>query len=414
MTDVVTRAEEAVIASLLVDPNLVPQVASSLSPESFRSRLLARAMRAMKEMSREGRRIDVLTLADRGVDLHEMDVLTASRGDALDEYIGIINDAAFRRRVLGHLDTVRLEAESGTSREGILSSLTSFQQAVALEASSDNIYSHEKATETYRTILEERKRKGVGLPYGIPALDRFLQPAHGGDMVVVAARPSVGKTALAEHIADSWAWESDLPVVFISIEMSLGQLMDRAVSRAGGIPNSHIVRGIMTEEEEARADITIADRQAVNLWYVDNPYSTTDSMRAAAAEVALTAGGIRGFVLDYIQLLKDAGEAETQRITRVSRNVKALAREYDAPILALSQLNRQSEYRDDPHPRLADIRESGAIEQDADVVLGLYRDRHGDDGYMDIDILKNRQGPSGVRVTVPFNGDTVSFEVEDG
>jgi replicative DNA helicase len=414
MTKVETRAEEAVIASLLLDPGLVPLVGASLNPDDFRSRLLGDALREMMEMTREGRRIDILTLANRGVDLaNELDVLGAARGDALDEYITIIADAAFRRRVVGHLDTIRLSAEGRESRESILGSLAKFQQQVALEAAGDDIYSHEKATQEYARILEQRKTQGVGLPYGIPALDRFVQPAHGGDMVVVAARPSVGKTALAEHIADSWAWESDLPVVFISIEMSLGQLMDRAVSRSGGIPSSNIVRGIMTPEEEARAQVTLEERKSVNLWYVDNPYSTTDTVRAAAAEVALAAGGIRGFVIDYLQLLKDAGDQETQRITRVSRNVKALAREYNAPVLALSQLNRQSEYRDDKHPKLADIRESGAIEQDADVVLGLYRDRENHDDYMDIDILKNRQGPSNMRVTVPFDGDTVSFEVEE-
>lgn len=169
----------------------------------------------------------------------------------------------------------------------------------------------------------------------------------------------------------------------------------------------------MTADEEVLARETVEARRGVNIWYVDNPYATTDAVRAAAARVALERGGLRAIVIDYLQLLKDAGDQEVQRITRISRNVKALGREFDCPMLVLSQLNRGPEHRDDHHPRLSDIRESGAVEQDADVVLGLYRDRalekEFDDSPMDIDILKNRQGPSGVRFTIPFNGDTVSF-----
>ena len=262
--------------------------------------------------------------------------------------------------------------------------------------------------------MAERDTRGVGLPYGIPHLDRFLQPAHGGDMVVVAARPSVGKTVLAEHIADAWAFESDLPVLFVSVEMSLGQLMDRAVSRWGGVPSSRIVRGIIDQSDRERIAGALEARQAVNLWYVDNPYAKTDTIRAAAAEVSMQAGGIRAIIVDYMQLLKDSGDNDNQRIGRVSRNLKALAREYDCPMLVLSQLNRQSEYRDDGHPKLSDIRDSGAVEQDADVVLGLYRDK--DDPQLshelDITILKNRQGPL-ARVTVPFDGDHVRINTDD-
>ena len=226
----------------------------------------------------------------------------------------------------------------------------------------------------------------------------------------------MGKTTLAEHIADSWAYESDLPVLFISIEMSLGQLMDRAVSRWGGVPASHIVRGVLSPDDEARIGVALEARKSVNLWYVDNPYANTDTVRSAAAEVSIVAGGIRAIIVDYLQLLKDAGENDNQRIGRISRNVKALAREYDCPVLVLSQLNRQAEYRDDPHPRLSDIRDSGAVEQDADVVLGLYRNRSLDDpmagGELDIDILKNRQGPL-ARISVEFEGDFVRINGED-
>jgi replicative DNA helicase len=232
----------------------------------------------------------------------------------------------------------------------------------------------------------------------------------------MAARPSVGKTAFAETIADHWATGDGFPVLFASIEMSLSQLMDRAVSRTAGIPAQHLVRGTLSADEEVLAAETVERRKAVKIWYYDDGYATTETLRAQAARCAMVNGGIRGIVVDYLQILKDAGDQEVQRVTKISRNIKALAREYDCPVLALSQLNRQSEYRPDPHPRLADIRESGAIEQDADVVLGLYRDRAMEDSFdgsdLEVDILKNRQGPSQMRVVIPFHGETVSFERE--
>lgn len=405
------NAEQALIANLLVEPAHIAQVAAELEPSDFGDREMRGAYETMVRLTQEGKRVDAVTLKYEGHDLR--DIVLDTGGNAIEDYIDIIQEQAFRRTVATSLEGVESLLRRRASRTDILGALADLQHEVARESSDDSTYDQERAVDAYKKILHERKTKGVGLPYGIPHLDRFLQPAHGGDMVVVAARPSIGKTVLAEHVADAWAFESDLPVLFISIEMSLGQLMDRAVSRWGGIPSSKIVRGLVDQNDEERIKATLEARQAVNLWYVDNPYSKTDTIRAAAAEVAMQAGGIRGIIVDYLQLLKDGGENDNQRIGRISRSLKALAREYDAPMLVLSQLNRQSEYRDDPHPRLSDIRDSGAVEQDADVVLGLYRDKDNPsrDGDLDISILKNRQGPL-ARVTVPFDGEHVRLSVD--
>lgn len=407
-------AEEAVIASLLIDPGQVALVAGKLVPEDFATEVYREAFIAMERMSREHRAIDHITLSAVGVDLPDtLDILSATRGGGIEDHIRLIKEATFRREVFAQASRIAQQADYGAPSTDILAEMQKLSHAAAQGGTDNRLLSAERASDLYLQEMEKRKTRGVGLRYGIESLDAIIQPAHGGDMVVVAARPSIGKTALAETIVDNWADGSELPVLFVSIEMSLAQLLDRAVSRRAGIPSAHIVRGDMTADEEVLARETVEARRSVNIWYVDNPYATTDAVRAAAARVALERGGLRAIAIDYLQLLKDAGDQEVQRITRVSRNVKALAREFDCPVLVLSQLNRNAEYRDDPHPRLADIRESGAVEQDADVVLGLYRDRameaEFDDSPMDIDILKNRQGPSGVRITVPFNGDTVSF-----
>jgi len=410
-----TQAEEAVIASLLVDPSQVAVTAGALTSEDFGDRNLGAVFAAMVSLSRDHRTIDAITLAAEGVTLPSLDIITASRGAGLNEHIALVRDSAFRRQVHTQATRVMAQAENGATNVEILASLQQFNTSVH-KGGDSQLISTERAADQYLTSLAKRKTQGVGLSYGIKTLDQFIQPAHGGDMVVIAARPSVGKTAFAETIADHWASGDGYPVLFASIEMSLSQLMDRAVSRTAGIPAQHLVRGTLSADEEVLAAETAEKRKSVKIWYYDDGYATTETLRAQAARCAMVNGGLRGIVVDYIQILKDSGDQEVQRVTKISRNIKALAREYDCPVLALSQLNRQSEYRDDPHPRLADIRESGAIEQDADVVLGLYRDRAMEDGFdgsdLEVDVLKNRQGPSQMRVVIPFHGETVSFEKE--
>jgi replicative DNA helicase len=410
------RAEEAVIAALLVDPTQVALISGKLQPEDFGVDVYRDAFDVMVRYSREHRTIDKITLAAAGVELPDtLDILSATRGGGIHDHVALVRDSAFRREVFSQAQRIAEMSEVGADQAAILGEMAKLTQSAAHGGVDNRLISSDKAVEVYFAEMQRRKTQGVGLRYGISKLDAVLQPAHGGDMVVIAARPSVGKTALAESIVDHWGFESDLPVLFVSIEMSLAQLLDRAVSRWGGIPSSHIVRGILTPEEEALARETIEARRSVNIWYVDNPYATTATVRSAAARVSLEKGGLRGIVIDYLQLLKDPGDQEVQRVTKISRNVKALAREFDCPVIALSQLSRAVESREDPHPKLYDIRESGAIEQDADVVMGLYRNRDMDygDSEVDIDILKNRQGPSGVRVVVSFHGDTVSFDTEE-
>jgi replicative DNA helicase len=403
--------EAALLSSFLVEPGEIAQVAAVLSPDDFEGREYARVYEGMLELVRDGKRVDAVTLRAKGLEVGDLALVHPGRASL--DYAEIIREGKFRRDVTRHLEDVRLLTDGGRPREDILQRLSLMSMSLSDGRGDGSMYDGARAVAAYGAIRRERALHGVGLPYGIASLDRWLQPAHGGDMVVIAARPSIGKTILAEHVADHWAFESDYPVMFVSIEMSLGQLMDRAVARWGGIPSSHIVRGVLTQDEEHQVEIALEARKLVNLWYVDNPYSTTHSIANAAAEITMQAGGIRGIIVDYLQLVKDKGDNDNQRIGHISRDLKALARKFDCPMLVLSQLNRQSEYRPDPHPRLSDIRDSGAVEQDADVVLGLYRDRQAsDDGLLEIEILKNRQGPL-AEVNVEFDGTHVRLNTEE-
>lgn len=405
-----SQAERGIVGALIVDPSRIAEVSRELDPGDFGTRKYREAYEAMLELVRTGKKVDVINLRYAGVDAMDMGL---SDGTAIEDYIELVKVESFRRLVGRHIDIINESIDDGGSKADIMSHLGALSHEISLENRDDRTFTAESAVESYRNIRELRKTQGVGLGYGIPQLDRFLQPAHGGDLIIVAARPSVGKTIVAEHVADAWSFEADLPVLFFSIEMSLGQLMDRAVSRWGGVPSSDIVRGVLSQDQDHKVELALEARQSVNIWYVDNPYATTDTVRAAAAEVSMQAGGLRGIVIDYLQLLKDKGENDNQRVSKISRYLKALAREYDCPVMVLSQLSRKPEYRDDRHPVLSDLRDSGAIEQDADVVLGLYRDRDLDieDTQMDIEILKNRQGPL-ARVAVEFDGPHVRLVTE--
>jgi replicative DNA helicase len=220
----------------------------------------------------------------------------------------------------------------------------------------------------------------------------------------VAARPGIGKTTFAEHVAVNWSEHG--PVLFASLEMSLTQLMDRNVSRRSRIPTQRVIRAQMSSEEKELARDTVDSIRAQQVWYLDDGRTTTATLRAAAAKVKLLSG-LSAIVVDYIQLMADPGDNDNQRVGKISRNLKSIAREFDVPLMALSQLNRGSENREDRKPRLSDLRDSGAIEQDADVVLGLYRPRL-DSNDLDISLLKVRQGHTG-EVRLYFDSDIVAL-----
>lgn len=400
------EAEGVLVARLLLEPHLLTDIVNKVAPEDFYVEDYRDAFKAMNILSESGRGVDVLSIAQvagRRIEI-PLELITVGHQGDIAEYANTIRQTAFYRRIMRFGEKiVNLGAQQD---EQIVAKIHDDLGGLVRGFEEGTLISPNAAVDSYFETLNARSLGLIpGLPYGISALDRIIQPAGPGDMIIIAARPSIGKTALAENVADNWSRESQFPILFVSREMSKEQLMDRAASRDSGVPAQRIIRNEMNDEEVAAVREAMEHRRNGNLWYLANSFVTSMDVRSAAAKVKAVAGGIGGLVIDYLQLLADGGDQEVQRVTKISRNLKGIAMEFNVPMLALSQLNRNAEFRSDPHPRLHDIRESGSIEQDADAVLGLYRENK-DSAYMDVDILKNRQGPIG-RATLNMDVNTV-------
>ena len=257
----------------------------------------------------------------------------------------------------------------------------------------------------------------TGVPTGFYDLDRMTSGFQAGDMVVLAARPSMGKTALAINIAEHVALNEGLPVAVFSMEMGASQLAVRIVGSIGRIDQTHLRTGKLTDEEWPRLTEAIEKLRNVSLHIDETPGLTTSELRANARRLARQCGKLGLIVVDYLQLMSGSssdGDNRATELGEISRGLKMLAKELQCPVIALSQLNRSVETRTDKRPMMSDLRESGAIEQDADVIMFIYRDDYynkdsKEPGVSEIIIGKQRNGPTGT-VKLAFIKNLTRFE----
>ena len=255
------------------------------------------------------------------------------------------------------------------------------------------------------TEMAENPNDVTGVPTGFVDLDRMTSGFQAGDLVILAARPSMGKTALAINIAEHVALNEGLPVAVFSMEMGASQLAVRIVGSIGRIDQTHLRTGALTDDEWPRLTEAIEKLRNISLHIDESAGLTVSELRANARRLARQCGKLGLIVVDYLQLMSvSTGMADENRATAVgeiSRGLKMLAKELQCPVVALSQLSRGVESRTDKRPMMSDLRESGAIEQDADIIMFIYRDEYytkeacKEPGVAEVIISKQRNGPTG-------------------
>ena len=259
----------------------------------------------------------------------------------------------------------------------------------------------------------------TGVRTGFYDLDRQTAGLQAGDLIVLAARPSMGKTALAINIAENVALNEGLPVAVFSMEMGAAQLAVRIVGSIGRIDQGHLRTGKLTDEEWPRLTEAVEKLRTISLHIDESPGLTSSEVRANARRLSRQYGQLGLIVVDYLQLMSgsstDGGDNRATELGEISRGLKMLARELKCPVIALSQLNRSVEQRPDKRPMMSDLRESGAIEQDADIIMFIYRDEYytkdacKEPGVAEVIIAKQRNGPTGT-VKLAFLRNITKFE----
>lgn len=422
-----TESELQLLGAILLEPKLLAKVQTKLDPGAFTSERTRAVFEALTRLKARGTGIDLIALeaelkragklekaGGRGflADLAAQAVTTA----ALDYHLGQVKEAASRRALVGLAEAIIDGIKAGSTVADVASMARGRLMDLAGLAGDNGrrIVPQDKAVaKAFAQIEAARKASGLpGIPSGFPALDSRTGGFRRGELVVVAGRPSMGKTAFALNVAQAAA-EAGTRVVFFSLEMPPSDLALRQIAGASGLDFGSLRRARLSDGE-LRSIVQAAGKvSALPLTFVDCPGCSIDDLVATAESLTLKEG-IGLVVVDYLQLIRLRGRLEVREreVAEISGRVKALARDLQVPVLLLSQLNRQCESRPNKRPLLSDLRDSGAIEQDADIVAFLFRpwvyDSAGDPGEVELIVHKNRNGQTGV-VRLYFDGGRQRF-----
>lgn len=415
------NSEAALLGAILLRPDIAADMVDRLRPEHFYVPAYRNIFLAMGVLVNSGgKSVDVVTvnqqLQQEGLSgsvggvgkLMELQTNCPSAHNAA-TYAKSILENAQRRRLIEATNDIRDAALGApTSHDAVVEAERVLGEAADVtgkEVSARHIV--ELFDEHYERLETIRVSDGglIGVPTGYTELDQMLMGLQGGNMVVIGARPAMGKTALTLSMAANVAQKTQRPVLFFSLEMSRMEVVDRLIAGYARIPLRNVRSGDMTPQERDKYNKVHSAIASVPLYIVDEPGVDLARIRMEIRKLKQTEGDIAMSVIDYLQLMTPGAggggrKSREQEVSEMSRGIKLTAKEFDVPILSLSQLSRNLEQRADKRPILADLRESGSIEQDADVVLFLYRDEvyHPDTpdiGTAEIIVAKHRQGSSG-------------------
>jgi len=427
------QAEQALLGSLMLDNSSWDRIADLVAaPDFFRPdhRLIFSAIQGLAEQSQPADAVtlgeylasrDELAAVGGAAYLAELVMDTASAANVT-YYARIIRERALLRRLIEVGNEIASSAYRPEGRP--IAELVDEAERRVFEIAergqrrgSGFVRLSEVLNSTIDRLDTLHQSQGAitGLPTGFNRLDEYTAGLQPGDLIIVAGRPSMGKTSLALNIAENAALGARKSAAMFSMEMSVEQLALRMVSSLGRVDQSHLRNGRFGDDDWPRINGAIQQMAEAPIYIDDTPSMTPTEVRARARRLQRERG-LDLIVIDYLQLMRVAGTAENRatEISEISRSLKGLARELNVPIIALSQLNRSVESRTDKKPVMSDLRESGAIEQDADLILFIYRDEvYNHDsprkGIADINVAKQRNGPTG-EFPLTFLGKFTKFE----
>lgn len=418
-------AEQSVLGSILLDPDAIVSVMEFLTPEDFyrvNHQLIFSAMIALNE---ESTPIDVLTLSERLTQTKQIENVGGSLYLLeLAEKVPTAANVEYYSKIVSEKSTLRKLIKTSTEIAKDAYGETD-ELAVVLDRAERNILEvSEKRNragfvditsvlnEAYLSLEERMNNHGeiTGIPTGYIELDRMTSGLHSDELIILAARPSVGKTAFVLNIAKNVATKSNETVAIFSLEMGAESLVNRMLCSEGSIDAGNMRNGRLTEDELRSYFVASGTLSRAPIYIDDTPGIRVSEIRAKCRRLKQERNNLGLIVIDYLQLIEGNGrESRQQEVSEISRNLKKLAKELSVPVIALSQLSRGVEQRQDKRPVMSDIRESGSIEQDADIVAFLYRDDYyrqepDEDGnvpetesnnIIEVIIEKNRSGPRG-------------------
>lgn len=431
-------AEAAVLGSMMVDPFCVPDVMDKLSATDFFHSEHAVIFQAIRDLYEANdckgvngllvrQRLEDKTILDQigGIAYLQKVLETLPSSASVDYYVNIVKEKSLRRRwyLLGEdmlttsLDTSQEIDEICDVMESKI--LTAFERP---KARNDLSCIPDLLMDVYRAVekREDCRNRGVvqGLGSGFHEIDEMTSGFHPGDMVIIAGRPSMGKTAIALNMLDYVTRVCRKPAVIFSLEMGRYLLAERQMASLCEVNSNKLRRGIVTVEDYAKLQKAAELLKDTSLLIHDESTLTPFQLRSKARKLKRE-HKIEMIVVDYLQLMHVGGKIENrqQEITTISRQIKSLARELEVPVIVLSQLNRGPEGREDHRPRMSDLRESGSLEQDADLVILLHREAYyhkGEAGWennedAEVIIAKQRNGPTGI-AKLRFRGEFTRFD----
>jgi replicative DNA helicase len=421
------EAEMCLLASMMLDKEMIGQVVQIVDREAFFQADHQIIFDMLVKLYEQNRPIDAVILREElskrqlldeigGVPYLAQILNTVPSAAHGAHYAGIVREKSLLRQLISASNSILRDAYAPHERADLVVDKAEKQIFdIAQKRIGGALVPLETVLHEVFEMIEKRGQRGIETGYF--DLDDYLNGLQNGEMIIIAARPSMGKTALAMNLVEAVAADRGLPCAVFSLEMSKQQLAQRMLCSRGKIDSHKLRRGMLQAHEYAHLANVVGQLAKAPIWVDDSPGLTVLDLRAKARRLKLQ-HDIKCVMVDYMQLMDNPGpENRQQQISEISRGIKAVARELNVPVIALSQLNRASEGRDGHRPRMSDLRESGSIEQDADVVMLLHREDYyrmtepdfQPDNVAELIIAKQRNGPTGT-VKLFFDNKSTRFE----